>query len=63
MTLWGVQPAPTEGVSGRAWLPAVDIRETENALQFALELPGLTKEDVEITIEKVGKLRNDVVSA
>ena len=46
---WGAQA--TEGVAGRIWAPAVDIKETEEALQFKVELPGLAKEDVEITVE------------
>jgi HSP20 family protein len=40
-----------EGVSGRAWMPAVDIRETEEALLFHVELPGMTKEQIDITVE------------
>jgi HSP20 family protein len=48
--VWGNQ-LPTEGVAGRTWTPAVDIKETEEALHFAVELPGLTKENIEITLE------------
>jgi HSP20 family protein len=42
---------PTEGMGGRTWLPAVDIKETEEALMFSAELPGMTKDDIEITLE------------
>ena len=34
-----------------AWVPPVDVRETDNSYVFAAELPGLTKDDVEITLE------------
>jgi HSP20 family protein len=45
-------PLPaSEGVSPRAWAPPVDIRETDEALVLTAELPGMTKEDVEITLE------------
>jgi HSP20 family protein len=47
---WGAQPA-TEGFSGKAWTPAVDIKESDDVLEFAVELPGLPKESVEITVE------------
>lgn len=47
---WGNQPA-AEGFSGKAWTPAVDIKETDDTLQFGVELPGLAKENVEITVE------------
>ena len=40
-----------EGVSNRTWAPAVDIRETEDSLKLLMDLPGLTKEDVSITLE------------
>ena len=43
-------PADTENVT-RAWAPRVDILENEAAYQVTAELPGVKKEDVEITVE------------
>lgn len=38
------------GPAGRnEWVPAVDIRETNQELTFAVELPGIKPEDVEVT--------------
>ena len=34
------------------WIPAVDIQETDKAFVFTAELPGLGKDDVEITLEE-----------
>jgi HSP20 family protein len=31
------------------WIPAVDIRETNQELTFAVELPGIKPEDVQVT--------------
>jgi HSP20 family protein len=36
---------------GRAWAPRVDILENEASYQVTAELPGVKKEDVEITVE------------
>lgn len=41
----------SEEVSSRAWMPAVDVRETEEGLRLDVELPGLSSEDVDITVE------------
>jgi len=40
-----------EDVSGRNWLPPVDISETDESLVLVAELPGLSKEEVDITLE------------
>lgn len=44
-----LQDWPEEGT--RAWMPNVDIQETEQAYEVACELPGMTKDDVDITVE------------
>ncbi len=43
--------AGSEELSSRGWLPPVDIRETDEALALHAEIPGLTKDDVNITLE------------
>lgn len=40
-----------EEVSNRGWVPPVDIQETEEAYRLSAELPGLTKDDINITLE------------
>jgi HSP20 family protein len=40
-----------DGSFGNFWSPAVDIREREDAYLVEIELPGLTKDDVKITME------------
>ena len=41
----------TQELSNRAWSPAVDIRETDDSYLVHAELPGLTKDDIQITLE------------
>ncbi len=40
-----------EQLEANGWLPAVDIRETDDSFEFTAELPGLNRDDVHITIE------------
>jgi len=40
-----------EGSSLSAWSPAVDIAEHEDAFRVNVELPGVEKNDVSITLE------------
>ena len=40
-----------EELKSTGWIPAVDIRETDDAFEFTAELPGLSKDAVHITIE------------
>jgi len=35
----------------RTWAPSVDIEETENALVFTMDVPGLEKSDINISVE------------
>lgn len=44
---WALGSAPS--LSG--WTPAMDVRETSEEYQVIAELPGLTSDDVEVTVE------------
>jgi len=40
-----------EDLATRTWTPAVDIQETDDSYRIHAELPGLTKDDIQITLE------------
>ena len=40
-----------EEVTTRSWMPPVDIQETEEGYRLIAELPGLTRENINITLE------------
>ena len=40
-----------EGAATGRWIPPVDVREHDDALEFTAELPGLAKDDLDITVE------------
>jgi HSP20 family protein len=50
-TLRTARPFAMAGPALTFGLPATDIRETEQAYTLVVELPGLTRQDVEISIE------------
>lgn len=41
----------SQELSERVWSPRVDIRETNDAYEISAELPGMSKDQVEITLE------------
>jgi HSP20 family protein len=40
------------GDSGRSWVPALDVWETENEIVYALDLPGIPEQDIAIELEE-----------
>lgn len=49
--LWGRGRRGDEDYISGSWVPAVDVRETKDALEIAAELPGLDPKDVEVSVE------------
>jgi HSP20 family protein len=37
--------------NGRAWMPSVDLSQTENGYTVKADLPGMTKKDISLTVE------------
>lgn len=46
----GALDLPSLEVTGRDWVPSVDISERDGKLQVEAELPGLNKEDVDVDV-------------
>lgn len=40
-----------ESTLGSRWTPSTDIRETDDTYEVSAELPGMTKDDVNVTLE------------
>jgi HSP20 family protein len=49
--LWGSAQRPDEDYISASWTPAVDVRETKDALEISAELPGIDPKDVELSVE------------
>lgn len=47
--LFGIEPVAGQTASG-AWLPAVDIHETDAAFILEADLPGLKLEDIHVSV-------------
>ena len=43
--------APMANPAGGTWVPAIDIRETEDSYLIEADVPGLKKDDIELTVE------------
>lgn len=52
---YGGAPSARESYEGD-WLPAMDIKESENDITAVIELPGLSKDEIKVSV------KNDVLS-
>ena len=48
---FGNMRSKTAASQARSWAPAVDIREEENRYLLSADIPGVAREDIEITLE------------
>jgi HSP20 family protein len=48
-TMWTKIGAQHEAISGHALVPRADLGESEDVLEIALDLPGVTEKDIEVT--------------
>lgn len=49
--VWGRTHGPDEDYISGSWMPAVDVRETKDALEISAELPGIEPKEVEVSVE------------
>ncbi len=49
--VWGQRRLGEEEVITGSWVPAVDVRETKDALEIQVELPGIDAKDVTVSVE------------
>ncbi|HVN32481.1 MAG TPA: Hsp20/alpha crystallin family protein [Thermoanaerobaculaceae bacterium] len=49
--LWGRTHRPDEDYISGSWMPAVDVRESGDALEISAELPGIDPKEVEVSVE------------
>lgn len=47
----GFEPRNLATANERSWAPPVDFRETEDGFELHADLPGMTKEDIDLTFE------------
>lgn len=48
---WGRTHRPDEDYISGSWMPAVDVRESKDALEISTELPGIEPKEVEVCVE------------
>jgi HSP20 family protein len=49
--VWGRSRSDEDAALTGNWVPAVDVRETKDALELAVEVPGIEPKDVEVAFE------------
>lgn len=49
--VWGRPRRGEEDYISGSWMPVVDVRETKDSLEIAIELPGVDPKDVQVTVE------------
>ena len=49
--VWGRTHRPDEDYISGSWMPAVDVRESKDALEISTELPGIEPKEVEVCVE------------